>query len=336
MGKTTFNASGHHERMNLRELARFDYKAEFLEDVATGLSGHPKRIPPKYFYDEIGSRYFEEITRTPEYYPTRTEAGILTEFADDIVRAVGGGLGLVELGSGSSTKTRLLLDALTEKQGELIYTPIDISPTIVIEHGIQLLEDYPLLRVNALICDYHQAMQVLKEPEETPRLFLFLGSSLCNFPLNEAAELLKEISNAMGERDRLLLGMDLKKDIGILELAYNDRAGVTAAFNLNLLNNINNVLGGHFDVSLFRHKAFFNEDESRIEMHLQSLESQIVRIDALERSFTFRRGETIHTENSYKHEPPALNALYAGTGLNKVGRWTDDNGWFALDLLAPA
>jgi dimethylhistidine N-methyltransferase len=248
--------------------------------------------------------------------------------------AIGGSLGLVELGSGSSTKTRLLLDALTEKQGELVYTPIDVSPTIVIEHGKQLLADYPLLRVEALICDYHQAMEVLKTPQELPRLFLFLGSSLCNFPLEEAAALLREIGHAMSSKDRLLLGMDLNKDKSILEAAYNDAGGATARFNLNILQHINDALGGHFDLTLFEHKAIFNEMEGRIEMHLESLESQLVHIDALERSFTFRKGETIHTENSYKHHPMGLNALYAGTGLRKVGRWSDDNNWFALDLLA--
>lgn len=334
MAKQNFVSSNHHDRMKLRELDRTDFMTDFMEGVREGLSASPKRLAPKFFYDERGSRLFEEITHAPEYYPTRTEAGILRRFAEDIVRAVGGGLGLVELGSGSSTKTRLLLDALTEEQGELTYTPIDVSPTIVIEHGKQLLEDYPLLQVNALICDYHQAMEVLKEPEDSPRLILFLGSSLCNYPLEEAAALLREIAIAMGRKDRLLLGMDLKKDRSILEAAYNDAGGATARFNLNVLQHINDALGGHFDLSLFLHKAIYSEEEGRIEMHLESLESQIVRIDALERSFTFRKGETIHTESSYKHDPEVLNALYAGTGLKKVGRWTDDKGWFALDLLA--
>ena len=163
---------------------------------------------------------------------------------------------------------------------------------------------------------------------------LFLGSSLCNFPPREASTLLSEIGNAMGRQDRLLLGMDLKKERNVLEAAYNDAEGVTAAFNLNLLAHINNALDGRFDISLFQHKAFFNEEQGRIEMHLESLQAQIVRIGALERSFTFRDGETIHTENSYKPDPAGLNALYADAGLNRVGRWTDDNNWFALDLLA--
>ena len=334
MAKPTLVPSRHHDRMQVRQLHRTDHQLEFLECVREGLSASPKRIPPKFFYDERGSQLFEEITRTPEYYPTRTEAGILSRFADDIVRAVGGGLGLVELGSGSSSKTRLLLDALTESQGELLYTPIDISPTIVVEHGTQLLEDYPLLRVEALICDYHQAMEVLREPQDNPRLFIFLGSSLCNYAPQEAAHLLTRIGEAMGARDRLLLGMDLKKDKDVLEAAYNDAAGVTAAFNLNLLSHINDALGGQFDLSLFRHLAFFDEGESRIEMHLESLESQLVRIDALDRSVPFTKGETIHTENSYKLDPAALDRLYSGTGLKKTGRWSDDEGWFALDLLA--
>ena len=167
-----------------------------------------------------------------------------------------------------------------------------------------------------------------------PRLFLFLGSSLCNFPLEEAAALLTKIGYAMGSKDRLLLGMDLNKDKSILEAAYNDAGGATARFNLNMLKHINETLGGGFDLSMFEHKAFFNEMEGRVEMHLESQESQLVYIDALNRSFAFHKGETIHTENSYKHNPVGLNALYAGTGLKKVGRWMDNNGWFALDLLA--
>ncbi|MCZ6627680.1 MAG: L-histidine N(alpha)-methyltransferase [SAR324 cluster bacterium] len=334
MAVPKFVRQQHHERLVLHETERKDHRQDFLEAVGEGLASLPKQIPPMFFYDERGSELFEQITKTPEYYPTRTEAMILERNAADIIRNAGQELGLVELGSGSSSKTRLLLDVLTERQGRLRYTPIDISPTIVVEHGTKLLDDYPELHVNALICDYHQALQVLSEPQQEPRLFIFLGSSICNFGPKEAAALLREIGVAMGRADRLLLGMDLRKDRAVLEAAYDDAQGVTAAFNLNLLTHINRELGGNFDPSHFRHLAFFNDQESRIEMHLESQQSQLVHIDALQRSFTFLDGETIHTENSYKHDQSSLDALYEKTGLRRVGRWMDERSWFTLDLLS--
>ncbi len=333
MTETRFVRKQHHERLVMHQVERRDQREDFLEAVAEGLGGAIKRIPPMYFYDELGSELFEQITETPEYYPTRTEAAILRKNADEIVRTVARELGLVEFGSGSSTKTRLLLDRLTERQGRLDYSPIDISPTIVVEHGEKLLADYPLLRINALICDYVQALEMLREPQEEPRLFIFLGSSVCNYAPEDANDLLRRIGEAMGRADRLLLGMDLRKERSILEPAYNDAAGVTAAFNLNLLTHINRELGGRFDPALFRHRAFFNEREGRIEMHLESLNSQLVPIESLGRSFTFLAGETIHTENSYKHELDSLDGLYARAGLRRVGRWMDQNRWFTMDLL---
>jgi uncharacterized SAM-dependent methyltransferase len=177
-------------------------------------------------------------------------------------------------------------------------------------------------------------MEALQGERTVQRLFIFLGSSLCNYGPAEAIGLLAEIAGAMGGGDRLLLGMDLKKDRKILEAAYNDAEGVTAAFNLNLLEHINTALGGRFDLSLFSHRAFFNQSESRIEMHLESLESQIVPVEATGRSYTFRKGETIHTENSYKHDQESLDGLYAGTGLRRMERWMERREWFALDLLA--
>ncbi len=325
----------HQDRLKLYQFPEGDHVQDFIQAVQVGLSDSPKWLPPKFFYDERGSELFEQITQTPEYYPTRTEALILDRFAPEILNAVGNPVELLELGSGSSTKTRLLLDLLTRRQGGLKYTAIDISPTIVAENGAKLLEDYPDLTVRGLICDYHQAMEALRNGGEASRLFLFLGSSLGNYSPGEAQNLLAEIGAAMGGADRLLLGLDLKKEKTVLEAAYNDSQGVTAAFNLNLLAHINAALGGNFKPEGFTHRAFFNEAEGRIEMHLISETDQTVRVEAAETDFSFRAGETIHTENSYKYDGASLDRLYEGTGLARVGRWHDPRDWFALDLLAP-
>ena len=279
---------------------------------------------------------FEQITATPEYYPTRTEAAILEKYAETIIAAAGGATALVELGSGSSTKTRLLLDIMAQRRDSLRYIPIDISPSIVLEQGRRLLDEYPLLRVSALICDYARAMEELAKTHDETRLYLFLGSSIGNFTPGDAQALLRNVASAMVDGDSLLLGIDLVKEEETLTRAYNDAAGVTAAFNLNVLAHINDALAGHFELERFRHQAFFNVAESRIEMHLESLENQIVPIDALKRSFSFTTGETINTEYSYKFNPESMEKFYQGTDLKRVNHWVDANNWFALDLLVPA
>ncbi|MEE8396724.1 MAG: L-histidine N(alpha)-methyltransferase [bacterium] len=334
MAKANLVRHDHDDRLILHQLDRQDHRLDFQEAVATGLAHSPKSIPPKFFYDARGSELFEEITRLPEYYPTRTETALLERHRDEILAFGGERIGLVELGSGSSTKTRLLLDRLTQRQAEVEYSPIDISPSIVAENGKLLLDDYPGLRVSGLICDYHDAMEALGKDHPHPRLFLFFGSSLGNFDPEEAVVLLEQVRAAMDDGDRFLLGVDLAKDPEILEAAYNDAKGVTAAFNLNLLTHINTALGGHFDPDRFRHHAFFNEAESRIEMHLVSQESQIVPIEAIGRSFSFLQGETIHTENSYKFSLSGLDASCREAGLHREAQWLDDRRWFVLALLA--
>ena len=336
MSKPQLVRREHDDRLTMLRLALRDYQQEFREDVAEGLSRSPKQIPPKYFYDERGSQLFEQITATPEYYPTRTEAAILAKYAEAIIAAAGGAAALVELGSGSSTKTRLLLDIMAQRRDSLRYIPIDISPSIVLEHGRRLLDEYPLLRVSALICDYARAMEELAKTHDETRLYLFLGSSIGNFTPGDAEALLRNVASAMVDGDSLLLGIDLVKEEETLNRAYNDAAGVTAAFNLNVLAHINDALGGHFELERFRHQAFFNVAESRIEMHLESLENQIVPIDALKRSFSFTTGETINTEYSYKFNPESMEKFYQGTDLKRVNHWVDANNWFALDLLVPA
>ncbi|HKI98579.1 MAG TPA: L-histidine N(alpha)-methyltransferase [bacterium] len=324
-----------HDRLVLDIIESTDLRESFREDVLRGFTSDPKTIPPKYFYDERGSQLFEAITGLEEYYPTRTEAAILAQSGEEMLDAAGPGLTVVELGSGSSTKTRLLLERLAGRQERVDYIPIDISPTVVTEFGEQLLQDYPSLHIRGLICDYDRALGELKEQSHERKLFLFLGSSMGNFTPHQAAALLRVIREAMGPQDSLLLGVDLKKDRAILERAYDDAQGVTAAFNLNLLERINRELGGQFDVERFRHVALYNAQQGRIEMHLESTVSQIVPIDALGRSFTFRRGERIHTENSYKFDREQLQQLLGLADMTLQRQWLDPQGWFSLSLASP-
>jgi L-histidine N-alpha-methyltransferase len=324
-----------HDRLVLDIIEVADQRAAFREDVLRGLSAEPKSIPPKYFYDERGSQLFEAITALEEYYPTRTEASILAERGEEMLDAAGSDLTMVELGSGSSTKTRLLLDALAARQARVDYVPIDISPTVVTESGEALLQDYPSLHIRGLICDYHRALGELKERVPGRKLFLFLGSSMGNFTPGRAVALLRDLREAMGPQDTLLLGLDLKKDPATLQRAYDDAQGVTAAFNLNLLERINRELGGQFDPERFTHVALYNEEQGRIEMHLESQVSQIVPVEAIGRSVSFTRGERIHTENSYKFDRGQLVHLLDQASLTLRRQWLDAKGWFALNLAGP-
>ena len=325
----------YHERLVLDIMEKSDAREDFRADVELGLSSSPKSIPPKYFYDEQGSRLFEQITRLEAYYPTRTEASILSDHGLEVIDAMGEAVTIVELGSGSSTKTRLLLDILAHRQQRVDYIPIDISPTVVTQFGEQLLADYPMLHIRGLICDYHQALDALKEEPGQRRLFLFLGSSLGNYHPHQATELLQEIRAAMADHDRLLLGLDLKKDPEVLHLAYNDPEGVTAAFNLNLLERINRELEGRFELERFAHKALYNLEEGRIEMYLESMMHQLIPIKAMGRSFSFRQGETIHTENSYKFDRQRLENILGQCDLKIERQFLDHRQWFSVNLIAP-
>jgi dimethylhistidine N-methyltransferase len=230
----------------------------------------------------------------------------------------------------------MLLDVLAANHDAVEYRPIDISASIVQEFGPLLLDDYPNLEIRGLITDYHHALLELEETPAPTRLFLFLGSSLGNFDPEDARNFLAEVSHAMQPEDRLLLGIDLIKQPTLLNRAYNDSEGVTAAFNLNLLARINRELGGNFDLNRFRHKAFFNRERSRIEMHAESLAGQTVRINSLGREFAFAKGETIHTECSYKYDYAMLEHLFAGAQLRLQQRWIDPEEWFSLNLLQKA
>lgn len=314
----------------------------FSADVRRGLGRQPKSLPAKYFYDETGSQLFEEITRQPEYYPTRTEATILRRHAADIHELLDCDVSLVELGSGSSVKTTILLDALIEKQQALHYLPIDISPTILEETAVRLDARYPELDVTTIASEYglglHQAHRILESRRESPRrkLVLFLGSSIGNLEPAAAVAFLHKVTHVLEKGDGLLVGFDLQKDPAILNAAYNDAQGVTARFNRNVLMRINRELGGEFDLDRFSHSAFYNEELARIEMHLVSESRQDVRVAALEEVFHFEAEETIHTESSYKYTREKIAEFAEAAGFRIAELFTDERDWFALSLFTPA
>lgn len=305
---------------------------DFLAAVHAGLGSTPKTLPCRYFYDRTGSLLFEEICGLPEYYLTRTEDRILHEREGEIVACLPSPVEVIELGSGSSRKTRRLLEALLRRQPQLRYTPVDISASMLRETAVALQEAYPRLTVSPLAAEYGEALTRLRAPSGTPRLILFLGSNLGNFDPEESTRFLRGIRGLMQEGDCALIGLDLQKDRAVLEAAYDDAQGITAAFNRNLLRRINRELGGDFDYGSFRHRALYNADAGRVEMHLESTRPQEVTIQG--RRYPFREGETIHTENSYKFTRPGIRSLAARAGLLLARTWTDEQEWFSVNLLA--
>ena len=300
-------------------------------DVLQGLSSKPKFLPPKLFYDAEGSSLFEQITETREYYPTRTERGILEQNAPEIVEAAGSNLTLVELGAGSASKTRVLISALLRRQLRLEFHPVDVSPTALKQAMASLNGDFPRLHVRPIVADYsHQLPELNDVPGR--KLVLFIGSTIGNFEPEEARTFLKRLRSSLRSGDALLLGLDMVKDAHILRNAYNDAAGMTARFNKNLLARINRELGANFDLDEFQHVAFWNRRKSRIEMHLESRVDQVVSVPDLDRSFHFLFGERIHTENSYKFTASSIERLLRQTGLTLEHRWTDPKGWFSVVL----
>ncbi|HVL14615.1 MAG TPA: L-histidine N(alpha)-methyltransferase [Gemmata sp.] len=302
----------------------------FRADVLAGLSHPQKRLAAKYFYDEAGSRLFDAITELPEYYPTRTELGILRARGGEMAARCGPRCLLVELGAGSLTKVRLLLDRLDRPAA---YAPVDVSGSHLRSAAAALADDYPALPVEPVVADFTRPF-ALPDVPAARRVVFFPGSTIGNFDPPEADALLRRVARLVGPGGGLLLGIDLRKDVAVLELAYNDAAGVTAAFNRNLLERINRELGGDFDPAAFRHAAIFNRDRSRIEMHLVSERPQRVRVGG--ELFDFRAGESIHTENSYKYDVTAFAARAAACGLRLDQTWTDPRQYFALLYLTAA
>lgn len=309
--------------------------AEFADDVRAGLTAARKTLPPRWFYDELGSSLFDTICFLPEYYVTRAEAEVLTTHRSEIVHAFGSDVRLVELGSGAARKTRILLDVMTTRQLELEYVPVDVDATMLERTARELLAEYARLRVTAISADFTNPAAALAElPRFRGRtVVLFLGSTIGNFDPDAAVAMLRGLRASLLPGDALLLGADLQKDTKVLEAAYDDELGVTAAFNLNLLGRINRELGGEFDLSSFAHEAFYDEKLGRIEMHLVSRVAQTVRIGALDLDVRFDEGETIHTENSWKHTEETIAALAAASGFEVAEVWKDSRHWFADALL---
>jgi len=321
--------------MSSVEIALPDATRAFGEDVRRGLTASPKYLGPRYFYDALGSALFSAICELPEYYVTRAERQILGAHGDEIGAAFGSPLvRLVELGSGSAKKTRLLIDAILARQKRLVYQPIDVDADMLETTRRELTAEYAGLDVRGHRGDFHDVATAGRVDGRT--IVLFLGSSIGNLDHHAAAALLREARSILGPDDGVFVGFDLVKPPVILENAYNDSLGVTAAFNLNLLARINRDLGGTFRLDRFIHRAYFNTVESRIEMHLVSAAAQSVRIEALALDVSFDEGETIHTENSYKYDDASIVALVSEAGLRIERRWTDGREWFADVLMRPS
>ena len=300
-------------------------------DVVEGLTQTRKSLPACYFYDDHGSELFEQICDLPEYYLTRTEMAILQQCASKIAQLTGA-CELVELGSGSSTKTRILLDAYERLNYPLRYLPIDVSAGILESSAKQLLAAYPSLQVHALASTYELALEQLTPTELPGRVVCFIGSTLGNLSPQECDVFFSQIIAALQAGEYLLLGIDLQKPKHLLEAAYNDSQGVTAAFNLNVLDHLNQRFVGNFDATQFSHWAFYNESQHQIEMHLRSLRSQTVQLRALDLTVEFETGETILTEISRKFDLDTMRQDLSQRGLAPLQVWTDPNGWFGVLL----
>ena len=319
------------ERFRVTEFDPGDTQERDGEDVVTGLTETQKWLPARYFYDDHGSALFERITGLPEYYLTRCEEEILAHSSGDIA-ALTGACELIELGSGSARKTRALLDAYAGLGHRVRYLPIDVSAGILKSSAGELLADFPALEIWGLIGTFDAALAGLPERALPRRMAIFLGSTIGNLNNVELAAFLSMVRGALAAGEYFLVGADLQKSIDIIEAAYNDAAGVTAAFNLNMLEHLNRRFGGDFDVAKFSHRAFYDRRYDRMEMHLVSAERQTVRLAGLDLTVGFSAGETILTEISRKFDLPGLRQRFADAGFAAVETWTDDDRFFSLSL----
>lgn len=313
------------------QLTFHDYKPESLDlqgSVIQGLATAPRSISPKFFYDQHGSELFELICEQPEYYPPAVEQRLLETLATEIADLTGTGHILVEPGAGSTAKVRLLLDQLAPSA----YVPMDISFDHLIAAATGLATDYPWLPIHAACVDFTHSLPIPDVVPHGPRLFFFPGSSIGNFERDEAGEFLAMVREAAGARGMLLIGVDTRKDAAILNAAYNDKAGITAQFNLNLLHRMRRELGMQCDPEQFTHRAYYNEDTGRIEMHLVSTARQTLYLN--HHQFELAEGETIHTENSYKYDPAEFLALAEANGYYGIRHWQDPEHLFCIYLLA--
>jgi len=305
----------------------------FAEEIRTSLTKNQKSIAPKFFYDKKGSNLFEKICSLPEYYPTRTEISILKKLQTELPDFIDDSFRLVELGSGASVKTRLLLDIFTNLQERIDYFPIDISE-ILTESSEQLLADYNDLHITGIIDTYEGGLEFLQNYDDKKNLILFLGSSFGNFSPDDGYAFLQKINSAMKSNDLFLIGLDLVKDIQVLESAYNDSQGITAKFNLNVLSRINDELDADFDLINFKHHAIYNKEDQRIEMYLKSLVNQSIIISKSNLSLNLNKDELIHTEYSRKFQVSEIRKLLISTGFKIKNIWLDDAENFSLSLVS--
>ena len=303
----------------------------FSEEISDGLNSTSKSIPPKFFYDKKGSDLFEKICLLPEYYPTRTEISILKSLQHELSDYVDDDFRLVELGSGASVKTRLLLDVFSKIQSKIEYFPIDISE-ILTESSERLLQDYDHLHITGIVDTYEGGLEFLKTYDDKKNLILFLGSSFGNFSPSDGFEFLKKINSTMKSGDLFLIGLDLIKDVSVLETAYNDSQGITAKFNLNVISRINDELDADFNLKNFKHHAIYNKDDNRIEMYLKSMINQSVIVSKSNLFLNFKKNELIHTEYSHKYSLSQISNLLNDAGFKIHQFWLDEDKYFSLTL----
>jgi L-histidine N-alpha-methyltransferase len=321
------------ERIEIVNYLKDTFRRDIRSDALRGLTSERKYIPSKYFYDAYGSRLFEEICGLPEYYQTRTELWILRRFALDIVRDLATA-DIVELGSGSNLKVRALLDACFGTfPADIRYIPVDVSESALLESSVGLLGRYPHLKILGILADFTKHVERI--PQGRKKLFLFFGSTIGNFPRRERTDLLRSVAGMMGPGDRLLLGIDMIKPAEVLEGAYNDRGGVTAKFNRNILTVLNRELNAGFEPSHFDHVAFYNDAAEQVEMHLRANRSVLVEIEGLGMQVSMEEGETIHTEICGKFSRESTGAMAEEAGLRIDNWFADPRDWFSLVELAP-
>ena len=308
-----------------------DASGRFRDDVVAGLTSTPKKIPSKYFYDERGSLLFEHICELDEYYLTRTELAIMRRSVPEMAEALGAGVLLIEPGSGASVKVRLLLRHLRDPAG---YVPVDISGDHLLRWAHLLRKQLPSLSVLPVHADFSEPFELPSMPAAQRRVIYFPGSTIGNLAPDAAETWLARMAEVAGHRGGLLIGVDMKKDVATLEAAYNDRSGVTRAFNFNMLDRLRDELGADVNLDAFEHRAFYNEDKGRIEMHLVSEKIQTIRLRDIE--VHFEAGETIHTENSYKYDLQEFNRLAAQGGWCRVKYWTDEKQYFSVQYFEQA
>lgn len=325
--------AGRDERLTLQSLNAARPPRGVTAEVYAGLTAQLKTLPPKFFYDARGSHLFERICATPEYYPSRTEEALLAEYACEVVAHTAPEV-IVELGSGSSRKTRHFFDACEAHGRYARYMPLDVCAEMLVHAAQHLMRRYDWLEIDALVGDYNQGLEHLPQ-DEGPRLFVFLGGTIGNFTEPEAIIFLRDVRNIMRPQDTLLLGADRVKDAAVLHAAYNDSEGFTAEFNRNVLRVVNRALNADFDVNRFSHLAFWNRDESQIEMHLRANGTQRIHLGAIGKYICFDDGETIRTEISRKFTPTGLGGLLTAAGLRAIQHYQPENGYYSLVLATP-